>query len=389
MERILVISPNPWGNLHISKHNYAIALLELGYEVYFMNPPNQDSQVKDFKIEPLEGFTNLYVINSYLWNNKFIDFARWRLAITQIYDWLLLKLVKRICKKKQIKFFQVWNFDPNLHGFMHQYKSSKKIFFIADQITHKTSLRNGSKVNAVVSVANEILAQFKPINNNCLLINHGLSKHYEQFGKQRLDELKSSSFIQSKPKRIQIGYIGNLLMPFVDEKILKQIITDNTDVDFHFWGAYTADKKNNLLNSFNSEIYDTVQWIHKNCNNTFFYGIQKPEQIVPQLHDIDAFIYINNPYKDVNGGANSHKILEYLSTGKVIISTYLSYYSQTNLFPMLPKGNEGEFANFFADIIHQLPLYNAAHEQAQRIEFALNHTYKKNILTIQSFLQNT
>lgn len=106
MERILVISPNPWGNLHISKHNYAIALLELGYEVYFMNPPNQDKQVKDFKIEPVEGFTNLYVINSYLWNNKFIDFVRWRLAITQIYDWLLLKLVQRICKKIKLNSFK-------------------------------------------------------------------------------------------------------------------------------------------------------------------------------------------------------------------------------------------------------------------------------------------
>lgn len=387
MENILLISPNPWGKLRISKHNYAIALVEMGYRVYFMNPPNQDNQVKDYKIYEAEGFKNLYIIDSYLWNNRYIDFIRWRLAITQVYDFLLLKLINRICKQNKLSFKEVWNFDPNLHGFMHWYKSSKTIFFIADQIAHKTSLRNGLKANTVVSVANEILAQFKLINKNCLLINHGLSKHYEQLGQQRLIELQNSSLIQPLSKRIQVGYIGNLLMSFVDEKILKQIITENSDIDFHFWGAYTADKKNNLLNNFNPEIYNTVQWIHKNCSNTFFYGIQTPEKIVPQLNSIDAFIYINNPFKDVNGGANSHKILEYLSTGKVVISTYLSYYERTNLFPILPKGKETDFPSFFADIIHQLALYNDANEQIKRIEFALSNTYKQNILTIQSFIE--
>jgi hypothetical protein len=39
---ILVISPNNWGTMHISKHHYAIELARLGNSVYFLNPPNQE-----------------------------------------------------------------------------------------------------------------------------------------------------------------------------------------------------------------------------------------------------------------------------------------------------------------------------------------------------------
>lgn len=40
---ILIISPEPWGKMMISKHHYALELAKLGNEVYFLNPPNNNS----------------------------------------------------------------------------------------------------------------------------------------------------------------------------------------------------------------------------------------------------------------------------------------------------------------------------------------------------------
>ena len=35
-KKILIISPEPWGVNHISKHHYALALIKKGNTVYFL-----------------------------------------------------------------------------------------------------------------------------------------------------------------------------------------------------------------------------------------------------------------------------------------------------------------------------------------------------------------
>ncbi|MEI2709146.1 MAG: hypothetical protein V9E96_09060 [Chitinophagaceae bacterium] len=102
---------------------------------------------------------------------------------------------------------------------------------------------------------------------------------------------------------------------------------------------------------------------------------------------IDVFIYVNSSVKDVNGGANSHKILEYLSTGKVIVSTYLSYYFNQTLFPMTGKGEEDDYTALFSTVINNLEQYNNREEQIKRITYALENTYEKNIQKINQFIQ--
>ena len=36
---ILLVSPNEWGAMHVSKHHYALELAERGNRVIFLNPP--------------------------------------------------------------------------------------------------------------------------------------------------------------------------------------------------------------------------------------------------------------------------------------------------------------------------------------------------------------
>src|SRR5574338_922061 len=39
-KHILLISPEPWSHIFISKHHYAIELASRGHKVYFLNPPD-------------------------------------------------------------------------------------------------------------------------------------------------------------------------------------------------------------------------------------------------------------------------------------------------------------------------------------------------------------
>lgn len=386
MNTILIISPNAWGNLQVSKHNYAIELAKQGNKVYFINPPNRDPMVKNYQIYPIDEVDNLYIINIFLPKIRVVDFLRYRFGITQILDFYLLQLFKKISKQENLFFYQIWNFDPNLHGYFNRYLGTKKIFFIADQIKLNAQKRSAKKVDAVISVANEILQQFKMINKNCFLINHGLNKHYENAARKKLKALEQQNINTIVDKRIQVGYIGNLLMSFLDELNLKKTVLENPNVDFHFWGAYSKEN-NNLLATYNASIYNTVQWIKENCKNTHFYGVKKASEIVKELDSIDVFMYINSSVKDDNGGANSHKILEYLSTGKVIISTYLSYYSELAFFPMTGKGEEDNYTKLFSSVINNLEAYNSVVQQTKRVHYALENTYEKNIQKINQFLQ--
>lgn len=372
--------------MHISKHNYAIELERQGHTVYFMNPPNQMQGIEDYRITKVDGYDTLYVIDSYLLNNRLIDFLRLRLKLTQFYDQQLYNLVKRICRKEKIQFEQAWSFDPNLHGFLHKYPAAKKIFFIADKVQNKSQTRAAKYADLVVSVAEEVLQPFRKINHRCLLINHGLNRSYEQFALKKLDELKEGKKENDETaRRIHVGYIGNLLIPFLYEEGLKQIVTKNPGIYFHFWGAHSS-QGNNLLAAYDDTVAATISYIKDNCKNAFFYGVKTSEEIIKELDKIDLFIYINSSVKDINGGANSHKILEYLSTGKVIVSTHLSFYKGSNLFPMTAKAEEIEFSSLFNQTVKQINVYNDVQQQARRISYALQCTYEKNILKIQNAL---
>ena len=39
---ILIISPQAWGKMFLSKHHYAIELAKRGNAVYFLNPPGEN-----------------------------------------------------------------------------------------------------------------------------------------------------------------------------------------------------------------------------------------------------------------------------------------------------------------------------------------------------------
>ncbi|HNN31483.1 MAG TPA: hypothetical protein PKJ70_06305, partial [Chitinophagaceae bacterium] len=212
-----------------------------------------------------------------------------------------------------------------------------------------------------------------------------LNSFYQRFAENNLVALQNLNDVNYGIKRFQVGYIGNLMIKSLYSQGLLQIISNHPEIDFHFWGA-DSKINNNVFGGSTNDIDETIEYIKKTFANTFFYGVQKPEFIIQAISNIDAFIYINSSELDINGGANSHKILEYLSTGKVIISTYLSFYSNKNLFPMTEKYKEEEFSKLFSDCIEKIQQLNSIEKQKQRIEFALSNSYQSNINAIFNFI---
>lgn len=380
MKSVLIISPNPWGKMLISKHNYAIEMSKKGYKVYFMNPPNQNLEIDEYSISLINEYPNLLLINSRLKTNKIIDFIRLRLEITQIVDFLLCKLINKICKKESILFEQIWSFDPNLHGFLSRYPSKFKIFFIADQISKKAHLRAAWNIDLVVSVTSVILNKYSETNSKKLLLNHGLNNFFLEQAKKNILNIEPSKEIQN------VGYVGNLLIRFINYSVLYDIVTNHPNINFHFWGAFDT-KNNNLLNTADQNIISGLEKLRK-CKNVKFYGLKVQTEIVESINNMDAFLMCYDIENDPNEGANSHKILEYLSTGKVIVSNRVLDYKDLNLFPMLKDVNTKDLVQLFNDVVNNIEYYNSKKFQYERISFSLSNSYSNNINRIIDNLTN-
>ncbi|HRP34176.1 MAG TPA: hypothetical protein PKV73_19900, partial [Agriterribacter sp.] len=86
---------------------------------------------------------------------------------------------------------------------------------------------------------------------------------------------------------------------------------------------------------------------------------------------------------------NSHKVFEYLSTGKLLITTYLSIHHGNPLMLMSSKDKNEEMVSIFCDSMQALEMHNTIELQKERIHLSLKNTYSEQIKRIGDLLRNT
>jgi len=107
---------------------------------------------------------------------------------------------------------------------------------------------------------------------------------------------------------------------------------------------------------------------------------------------IDVFINCYNILKDQSKGTNYHKLMEYLSTGKVVVSNNTtSYNTFGDDFIVMCKSRTDnlEMPDLFFKVVNNLSYYNSEFLQKQRINFAKDNTYSSNIAKIEQFISST
>jgi len=358
---ILIISPESWGVNFVSKHHYALELADLGSEVYFLNPPGKQNKVEEIRY-------NLKVIHyqKYLPGiNLFPAFIR-----EKIY-YLLQKRILGLINKDKLDV--VWSFDP--FRFQNRACFNSSIFIYHPVDVHYTILENEIAKNAdvIFSTADLVLDRFKGIPKPKFKINHGLAGHFvNPVGRKP---------VNVDPHKINIGLVGNLNYRFIDEEILIRIIRKNQQVNFYFIGPYQ--KSNIITRSRNN---DLIQFI-SNSQNCILVGPVENLELPWLLQHFDAFLicYQGDRYKAEM--ANPHKVLEYLSTGKVIISHYIDEYkNQRALFEMVD--DNAELVNKFSEVIENLDHYNQEKLVNARKNYAIENTYASHVLRIENILNS-
>jgi hypothetical protein len=365
---ILIISPQPWSNMFVSKHHYAIELSKRGNTIYFLQPSS--AQIKEqIKIEQLKDYPTINIIT----HKKFVGEIL-RFHYRPLYKYLLQKKIKKILKALPTAIDTVLNFDnTGKYTDLSIFKAKTRIFFPVDQVNNKHILEYINCGDFIFSVTQNILDTFKSHNSTKILLNHGIGSYWEEKAK--------TPPIINNAKNINIGYFGNLNFgKGLDMATLQKLISKHKNIKFHFWGNNKTDNNTNI---------EVVEWINflKNSENVILYGSTSPEVLVKQLEVIDAFILCYNHLYELNKCSNSHKILEYLSTGKVIISNKMSSYNEhQELINMLAEFNNNDYIQLFENTIENIEHYNSSELQQKRKDFALENTYKKHIKKIESYL---
>lgn len=345
-KNILLISPEPWTHLFVSKHHYAIHLGKRRNSVFFLNPPSENKSVE--KTE----YNNVFSVHY----NGFVKGLRFYPSFLQKY--FIRKKFNELQKQCGVKFDCVWSFDNSV--FFDFSFLPKHVLCISHIVDHSQDFqleRAAATARFCMGVSQLIVNKLSRFNKCTFLMPHGITVSLTDPQPQKL----------TGRNLIKAVYAGNLDSKLIDRDLLFLLIDKFPQVDFVFFGTGGS------------------AWPKR--ENVFLAGKVPAEKLEEHLVSADVLLMIYNSEKFPEQLTNSHKILEYLHAGKVIVSSYISDYASHEELLCMAKANE-ELPKLFSQVISSLPSYNDPQKVNQRRQFARQNTYTKRLLEIENIIQN-
>lgn len=366
-KNILLISPQAWHKVRVSKHHYATVLAERGNKVFFLNPPGSS-----------QGFA---ITHSGLSNLDIVDYSPFfplsiRFRSSQLFDLLMKWQVKLLLRKLKVSFDIVWCFDPNLYTDLSVFSAPVKIFHPVDLFDQKSAYITASTAQVIFSVSPSILEKFSSLGVPSFLINHGLGKEFVSVAQ---DQTSAES-----RQRKKIGYVGNLQIPYLDRDLLRKVIYACPEVDFHFIGPYESGQSS--LGNGDKEARSFIKYLQAS-SNVVLMGPMGTEELAGYMKQLDAFLICYSSNIQGYDLSNTHKMLEYLSTGKPVISTPIkAYVDHGDIISMPLRLEERSYPEFFINGIKNISGMMSAEKIRMRKTLALANTYYQQTERIAAIL---
>ena len=359
-KNILLISPEPWGNNFVSKHHYAVTLSKRENTVYFLNPPSLS-----YSVQPT-AYDNLYEVDypPFLKGLRYLPSRLQRFIIRQKYE--------KLQQVANCEFDVVWSFDNSVfYDFTALPPFVLKISHIVDLNQDFQTAKAARTADVCFCTTDFIKERLLTYNSKTFKVHHGYSLPKPQVS------LDSTSTFNNNYE-VNAAYVGNLAMPYIDWKVLKEVVIANPDVGFYFIGP---EGKSNLANRSNY-IQDIVKI--KQLRNAFFPGSVE-HNLIPTILEIIDIMLVSYQEKYHNDQASPHKIMEYLGSGKVVVATYTAEYKdKKNLIEMAYQNDE--LPSKFREVVMNIAYYNSYENMKKRKTYAKSNTYKNQIERIESII---
>ena len=368
-----MISPQAWGNMLISKHHYALELARRGNQVYFLNPPDNDhwnlkGADKRIKIRISQEDPNLFLVDQVLYFPYLLKFhAR------KIYNLLIKKQIRRMLEMIGEPIDIIWSFDlGNLFPISYFKGDAFKVFHPVDEPGDKQAMLAARGADIIFSVTHEILNKYGNYKVRRCFINHGLADEFAE----------ADNGNEERPGRIQAGMSGNLLRTDLDRRTLLKIVQDNQDINFHFFGSHRV-AESNISGKADMGTEAFLKELHSFAHVSM-HGVLKTKELALWLNKMDILLICYEIDKDQSRGTNYHKVMEYLSTGKVIVSNNITTYrSEPDLVHMAGNRQDNdELPAIFKETALNLHYYNRPQAVEKRKQFARQNTYERQLDSI-------
>lgn len=355
---VFLISPEEWDFVFVSKHHYAMELAARGNKVYFINPPQKGVPEK-LSIKPAAGIPNLFIVD---YSPKFRGL---RFLPSFLIRWADRRFLKNLERKAGVRFDVIWNFE-NSRFFDLRFagKDVLKLYFQVDEDQNFHPAIAAKTADIALAINSEILNIIRPHNQNSFVIPHS----FQGCLSEKAQKVLTGDYIYKKPEgALNILYVGNLEHGHININLFEKIIRENNNVVFHLVGPYNPDRP----------LYQRL----KDYKHVHFKGKVPYKEIPSLLDEADALILVY----DKTFTQSSHKILEYLASGKVIISTYMSEHAQSPSLVSMCQSHE-EYPRHFRQVLSEIEKNNSPEKMKLRIRFALDNTYSRQLDKLEELI---
>jgi len=362
-KNILIISPTAWDVTFPARQHYARELAKMGNAVYYLNPPSKLNSVVTL-------FENLYIVDQKPINSLF-----GLLGTATILSKQIAKILSLIAKKIDV----VWSFDINRFPDLAQFATNAIKILTIEEWPKEPSFEKqiANSADLVLGLSQVILDNLGTVKAKKELFQHALGNVFVE-ALHRVTRIKENT--QFTTGRVRCGYLGSLQNKYIDTEAFETIIRENPIVEFHIVGPFM--KESNLAGSGNKTWEDPFVEYLMSASNVRMYGSLMTVRTAEILQTMDLFLvcYDTKLFEDVV--ANPQKIMEYFSVGTAVVASRTkSYEDQKSILAM---ANEDEpLPILFKKVVENLNHHNRAELAQARINFALNHTYGKQLLKIE------
>lgn len=370
---VYILSSERWGTMRVSKHHYALELAEQGSEVYFIEPPALSN--KGISIKNSDEHQRLHIVNykPVYRGERFLPVFIYHFLLR----WQIGLLKKAIGRQPDV----VWCFEPYRFLNLKWFGAPVSLFFAADLFPRNYLPPEAGSADLCIGISDSIVRELHISGRPVYFINHGLNRHFAELAGKKIQ-----NGIAAQPVyKIKTGYIGNLLMEAPDRESMRRVIEANDDVQFVFWGQYEA--KGNLGGHDNPQVGAFIDFL-KSRKNVELRGPVHPSKLSNEMQDMDLFwiCWTINKNK-LWDGSNSHKMMEYFSTGRPVVSHYMSTYRDSKLIDMLPTTDNDNYASLFSQVLERIRKGEPEEVQKARMRFALDNAYGRHVATIEELIE--
>jgi len=314
---IILFSSDDWDSgLKTSKYHVAVRLAREN-RVLFVNSigfrtPNATSGDIQRVLHKIRMFFRGYQTvnhNLFVYTPLILPFYN-SVIVRYINHWILVLSIKFVKSMLHLSNPMLWIFTPNMVNMIGHLNEAEIIYYCVDnQSAHKDvnskmldemEHKLLKKADIVIACSKELSKTREKINPNTYYIPHGVD--WDLFRKALDENLQIADDIAPIRKPI-IGFYGFVSYDWVDFDLLKKIAMKHTEWSIVLIGKSSVDLRELIM-----------------LGNIYYLGVKKFEDLPMYSKAFDVAIIPFN-INELTLNSNPLKLLEYLASGKPVVST--------------------------------------------------------------------